>query len=153
MRTQAILKFKDPGGDFAKLVAEAKGGTLFIDEAYRLTPAPAGKSPNASNEVLDCLLEVPTPHSGCCFAACCDGTDVCAQAVEDVETRETTTFILAGYRDEIEILLGTNVGFASRFSTVFDFPDYTEQQCCRILLKMIKVLSLILKFLGRKMAI
>lgn len=118
--SQAILKFKDTGGEFAKLVEEAKGGTLFIDEAYRLTPAPAGKSPNASNEVLDCLLE----------------------AVEDPATRETTTFILAGYRDEIEILLGTNVGFASRFSTVFDFPDYTEPQLKGILLKMVKVYRL-----------
>ena len=40
----------------------------------------AGTQPNASNGVLDYLLE----------------------AVEDDRMRESTTFILAGYKDEIE---------------------------------------------------
>ena len=38
----------------------ARGGTLFIDEAYGFTPAKAGSSPNPSNQVLDFLLQVAT---------------------------------------------------------------------------------------------
>jgi replication-associated recombination protein RarA len=113
---QDILKLKNPGTDFADMMKQATGGCLFIDEAYRFSPAPAGQQPNASNEVLDYLLE----------------------AIEKPEIRSTTTVILAGYRDEIETLLAYNVGFASRFNREFCFPDYTEVQLCKIFLGMVK---------------
>jgi SpoVK/Ycf46/Vps4 family AAA+-type ATPase len=113
---QDILKKKDPGSDFAEMMKNATGGCLFIDEAYRFSPSPAGQQPNASNEVLDFLLE----------------------SVEKPEIRSRTTVILAGYRDEIETLLAYNVGFASRFNREFSFPDYTEAQLCKIFLGMVK---------------
>jgi SpoVK/Ycf46/Vps4 family AAA+-type ATPase len=113
---QDILKCKDPGSDFADMMKNATGGCLFIDEAYRFSPAPSGQQPNASNQVLDFLLE----------------------AVEKPEIRSTTTVILAGYRDEIETLLAYNVGFASRFNREFSFPDYTESQLRKIFLGMVK---------------
>jgi SpoVK/Ycf46/Vps4 family AAA+-type ATPase len=113
---QDILKCQNPGSDFADMMKQATGGCLFIDEAYRFSPAPAGQQPNASNEVLDYLLE----------------------AVEKPEIRSTTTVILAGYRDEIETLLAYNVGFASRFNREFSFPDYTEAQLCKIFVGMVK---------------
>jgi len=113
---QEILKSKDPGSDFADMMEEAKGGCLFIDEAYRFTPSPPGQQPNASNQVLDYMLE----------------------AVEKPEIRSTTTVILAGYRDEIETLLSYNVGFASRFNITFSFPDYNEAQLRKIFVGMVK---------------
>jgi hypothetical protein len=54
---QDILKLKDPASDFQALFESAKGGTLFIDETYRFSPAKAGQQPNSSNHVLDYLLE------------------------------------------------------------------------------------------------
>jgi replication-associated recombination protein RarA len=113
---QDILKLKDPAGEFQDMLEKAKGGTLFIDEAYRFTPAKAGSQPNPSNQVLDYLLA----------------------AVETPDIRETTTVILAGYRDEIEDLLAYNVGFASRFPLEFQFEDFSEKQLRQIFVKMVK---------------
>jgi len=113
---QDILKLKDPASDFQGMLDSAKGGTLFIDEAYRFSPAKAGQQPNSSNQVLDYLLE----------------------AVEKQEIRDSTTVILAGYRDEIEDLLAYNVGFASRFPLEFAFEDYDQKQLRQILQTMLK---------------
>jgi len=113
---QEILKLKDPVADFQTMLENAKGGTLFIDEAYGFTPAKAGSQPNPSNQVLDYLLQV----------------------ADTAEIRETTTIILAGYRDEIEALLGYNVGFASRFPLEFKFEDFSQQQLKQILVKMVR---------------
>ena len=51
-----ILAGQDPPVDFAKMVKDAKGGTLFIDEAYMFTPAPRGQRANDSNKVQQLLL-------------------------------------------------------------------------------------------------
>ena len=111
-----ILSRSDPAEHFGKLFQQAMGGCLFIDEAYRFNPRRHGSgSPNASNDVLDNLLE----------------------QVEKPEVRKTTTVILAGYRDEIESLLSYNVGFASRFALNFAFPDYSQDQLSSILVKML----------------
>eukprot|EP01041_Mallomonas_annulata_P015350 gene15350-32498_t len=111
-----ILKAKDPAGEFETLVNNAIGGTVFIDEAYLFKPAPRGQTANASNAVLDYLLKVAE------------------------EKRETTTFILAGYKDDIEDLLIYNEGFTSRFPKQFTFPfeDYNELQLRRILKSMVR---------------
>jgi SpoVK/Ycf46/Vps4 family AAA+-type ATPase len=106
----------DPASDFAQMMKNATGGCLFIDEAYRFSPSASGQQPNASNQVLDYLLE----------------------AVEKPEIRSTTTVILAGYRDEIETLLAYNVGFASRFNKDLRFPDYNESQLRKIFVNMVK---------------
>eukprot|EP01041_Mallomonas_annulata_P010090 gene10090-21025_t len=110
-----ILKAKDPAGEFETLVNKAIGGTVFIDEAYLFKPSPRGQTANASNAVLDCLLKVAE------------------------EKRETTTFILAGYKDDIEDLLTYNEGFTSRFPKQFTFPfeDYDESHLRRILKNMV----------------
>ena len=52
--------------------------------------------------------------------------------------RENTTFILAGYKEEIGQLLGYNQGFKSRFPRefTFEFEDYSEAQLCQILCTM-----------------
>lgn len=111
-----ILKAKDPPAEFEDMVKKADGGTVFIDEAYLFQPAPRGSTANASNAVLDYLLKVAELQ------------------------RETITFILAGYKEEIEGLLGYNDGFPSRFPKVFTFhfEDFTAQQLRRIFVDEVK---------------
>jgi hypothetical protein len=89
---------------------------VFIDEAYNFQPAPRGSTANASNRVLDLLMK----------------------SCEMEIYRSTTTFILAGYKDELLPVLGYNQGFASRFPITFEFPDYTVPQLQKILVSMIK---------------
>jgi replication-associated recombination protein RarA len=118
---QAILKMKpDPATAFASMMNSATGGTIFIDEAYRFTPNKAGHQPNDSNNVLDYLLE----------------------AVEQEGVRETTSIILAGYKDEVETLLAYNPGFASRFANQFIFEDFNEKQLRQILQTMVSARGL-----------
>ena len=109
-----ILKTDDPVSTFSALVDQAKGGTLFIDEAYQFKPSKSGQSP--SNAVMDYLLKV------------CE------------ELRETTTFILAGYKDELFDLLQYNEGFQSRFPRdfTFQFEDYNEYQLREIFVNMVE---------------
>lgn len=111
-----ILSEKDPVAYFTQLVDDANGGTLFIDEAYQFNPAPRGSQANESNKILDYLLKVT------------------------VTMRDTTTFILAGYKDQILDLLTYNDGFRSRFPKefTFEFEDYNEFQLRKIFCDMVK---------------
>ena len=111
-----LLGAKDPAKEFAQMVTDADGGTLFIDEAYQFDPAPKGSTANASNKLLDLLMKVAE------------------------EKRDSMTFILAGYKEEMQGLLAYNPGFPSRFPRefTFDFPDYTENQLLKILTGMMK---------------
>lgn len=110
----AILGDKDPVGLILGLIQKAAGGILLIDEAYQFTPAPPGTTANASNLVLDTLL----------------------QAAETM--RNSTSFVLAGYEAPIDKLLRYNAGMPSRFPFKFVFPDYTEQQLKSIFVGMVK---------------
>jgi SpoVK/Ycf46/Vps4 family AAA+-type ATPase len=103
-----------PAAAFAQMAATADGGTLFIDEAYLFNPAPKGSTANDSNKVLNTLMKLSETM------------------------RLTTSFILAGYKEEMTSLLGYNPGFPSRFPKkfTFDFVDYTEIQLTKILHEM-----------------
>lgn len=111
-----ILAEQDPMQFFAGLVSQGDNGTIFIDEAYNFNPAPAGQTANPSNKVLDHLMLVSETK------------------------RESMSFILAGYKDEVQKLLTYNPGFPSRFPKdfTFEFPDYTESQLRKILKGMVK---------------
>lgn len=96
----------------AKLAAlESFGGVLFIDEAYSLMNSKGSKS-NAGAEVIDTLTPLMENH------------------------RDKLTVVLAGYDKEMEeFLANSNTGFPSRFKSVFQFEDYTDELLLDIFLK------------------
>lgn len=81
-------------------IREAKGGVLFIDEAYAL----AKGNNDFGQEAIDTLLK----------------------AMED--KREDFVVIVAGYPDKMRYFINSNPGLQSRFNKFFEFPDYTTQE-------------------------
>lgn len=81
----------------AKKIEEAKGGVLFIDEAYAL----ARKDDAFGQEAIDTILK----------------------AMED--SREDLVVIVAGYTEPMERFINSNPGLKSRFNKYIDFPDYS----------------------------
>ena len=96
-------------GHTAKLVKQvfnqAKGGVLFIDEAYAL----AGRGERDF------------------------GKEAIATMVQEMENnREDTVVIFAGYPDEMERLFETNPGLRSRVPFKMHFRDYQADELLRI---------------------
>jgi SpoVK/Ycf46/Vps4 family AAA+-type ATPase len=85
---------------------EARGGVIFIDEAYDLV---AGKQDMYGQQAVTTMLKL----------------------VED--RRDDTVVILAGYPDKLEGFFATNEGLRSRFPTTIDFPAFTQGQLLQIL--------------------
>lgn len=83
---------------------EAKGGVLFIDEAYNLGLGHFGK------EACDTIVAAMTSKSYC-----------------DV------VIVIAGYPDEIHEMLTRNSGLKSRFNHFFEFPDWDPEDCVAFL--------------------
>lgn len=97
------LKVKD-------VVKQAKGGVLFIDEAYALTYK---RSENDFGwEAVDTLIK----------------------AMED--EREDLVVIVAGYTEPMTYFINSNPGLKSRFNRFIDFEDYTGEQLLQIYQKM-----------------
>ena len=82
----------------AKVVEQAMGGVLFIDEAYALSKT--GASNDFGDEAIQVLLKKMEDHRGK-FAT-----------------------IVAGYPDEMERFLSTNPGLKSRFDHHIHFKDF-----------------------------
>ena len=86
----------------AEVCASAKGGVLFIDEAYSLGGDQYGR------EAIDTLVK------------------------EMEDNRDDLVVIVAGYPVPMDAFIGENPGLASRFRTHIAFPDYAEDELVAI---------------------
>jgi SpoVK/Ycf46/Vps4 family AAA+-type ATPase len=92
----------------SKLIDSAMGGVLFIDEAYALYNEAYSGGDAFGSEAVATLLK---------------------RAEDD---RERLVVVLAGYTDDMDRLLRSNPGLASRFSTRITFPSYSAAELSRI---------------------
>jgi len=84
---------------------KARGGVLFIDEAYSLVH---GDQDMYGHQAIDVLVAEMDKH------------------------RDDTVVILAGYPNEMKKLLATNPGLPSRLPTTIHFPKYTKADSVKI---------------------
>lgn len=97
---QTALKVK-------KVIERAKGGVLFIDEAYSIT-----ENEHSDSYGRECLTEL-------------------TKALEDY--RDDLVVIVAGYTEPMKQFFESNPGLKSRFNTFIEFPDYNEKELWEIL--------------------
>lgn len=100
---QTALKVK-------KVIEQAIGGVLFIDEAYSIT-----ENDHSDSYGRECLTEL-------------------TKALED--HREDLVVIVAGYTEPMNIFFESNPGLKSRFNTFIAFDDYSPDELDKILISM-----------------
>lgn len=84
-----------------KVIQQAMGGVLFIDEAYSL----AGENDDSyGKEAVETILKAMEDH------------------------RDELVVIVAGYTELMHKFIDSNPGLSSRFSKYFEFPDYTGDE-------------------------
>ncbi len=89
-----------------RVIDEAVGGVLFIDEAYTLKSVEGGH--DFGREAVETLLK----------------------AMEDL--RDALVVICAGYPDDMQAFLDTNPGLSSRFPNRWHFQDYNADELLQI---------------------
>lgn len=94
-----------------KKFKEAKGGILFIDEAYSLVDDRGG---SFGDEAINTIVQ------------------------EMENRRDEVIVIFAGYPKKMEDFLNRNEGLRSRIAFHLDFPNYTEDELTEILRDMIR---------------
>jgi len=88
-----------------KVIQQAMGGVLFIDEAYSL----AGETDDSyGREAIETLLKAMEDH------------------------RDELVVIVAGYTELMHKFIDSNPGLSSRFSKYFEFPDYKGEELMAI---------------------
>lgn len=90
-------------------IERAKGGVLFIDEAYALARA-NDDAKDFGKEAVEILIKELSSGKG------------------------DMAVIVAGYPKEMDYFLNSNPGLKSRFTHQFDFQDYTPQELLEIAL-------------------
>lgn len=85
-----------------EILREAKGGILFIDEAYNIGFGPYGK------EACDTIVAAMTS-----------------------EEYKDLVVVIAGYETDINKMLNGNAGLKSRFTQYFNFPDWDSSDCIK----------------------
>ena len=91
------------------VVESALEGVLLIDEAYALV---RGSEGDFGREAIDTIVKMVEDH------------------------RDDLVVILAGYPDEMALLVAANPGLKSRFPTTIHFPDYTTDELVAIFASM-----------------
>lgn len=97
---QTALKVKS-------VIEKARGGVLFIDEAYSIT-----ENDHSDSYGRECLTEL-------------------TKALEDY--RDDLVVIVAGYTEPMNKFFESNPGLKSRFNTFIEFPDYSAIELKKIL--------------------
>ena len=92
------------------VIEKAKGGVLFIDEAYSLT-----ENDHSDSYGRECLTEL-------------------TKALEDY--RKDLVVIVAGYTDLMNSFFESNPGLKSRFNTFIEFNDYSSVELVEIFTQM-----------------
>lgn len=92
---QTALKVK-------KVIDNAMGGVLFIDEAYSIT-----ENDHTDSYGRECITEL-------------------TKALEDY--RNDLVVIVAGYQEPMKYFFESNPGLKSRFNTFIEFPDYKADE-------------------------
>lgn len=95
-----------------KVIEQAKGGVLFIDEAYSIT-----ENDHSDSYGRECLTEL-------------------TKALEDY--RDDLVVIVAGYTEPMNKFFESNPGLKSRFNTFLEFDDYSSNELDEILYSMCK---------------
>ena len=109
---QTALKVKN-------VIEQAKGGVLFIDEAYSIT-----ENDHSDSYGRECLTEL-------------------TKALEDC--REDLVVIVAGYTKPMNKFFESNPGLKSRFNTFIEFDDYNVYELTQILISMCQLNDYILE--------
>ncbi len=97
----------------AAMCRDAYGSVLFIDEAYSLYRADGYSTVDYGREAIDTLIAEMENH------------------------RSDLVVIMAGYTDEMEILMKANAGLESRMPYIIEFPNYTREQLYDIFMLMV----------------
>lgn len=92
------------------LINSAKGGVLFIDEAYTLVQDDRDSFGQEARDKLNKDIE---------------------------DNRNDLVVILAGYKDEIEKFINSNQGLKSRFRTYINFDDYNGDELFKIFISLV----------------
>ncbi|MBR4550271.1 MAG: AAA family ATPase [Oscillospiraceae bacterium] len=91
-------------------IDRALGGVLFVDEAYSLR----GDENDFGHEAIETILKAMEDH------------------------RDDLVVIVAGYPEPMRAFIESNVGLKSRFSKEIRFPDYSLDELCTILDRLLK---------------
>ena len=97
----------DTENNMQRILQEARGNILFIDEAYTLCSGDSDRR-DFGYRAIECLLTVMAQ-------------DDCDMIV-----------IFAGYSKEIEMMMRCNQGLSGRFPYKFDFADYSADELMQI---------------------
>ena len=98
-------------------MTEARGGVLFIDEAYGLNPT----------------------NTRCSFAM--EARDTLLANLTNPAYMGKMVVIIAGYEDHIAALLASNPGLRSRFTAQMRFRPYTPNECVTLLRSELKTMG------------